>query len=117
MPTTSEHSYMAARVAGEMMPSKSTQVGTELSAADVERIYRSLQLIRRTEEEVAKLYPSDVIRSPVHLSIGQEAVSVGICDQLRADDAVSPTYRGHAAYIAKGGPLRQLLAELYGKST
>lgn len=90
---------------------------TELTPSDIERIYRSLQLIRRTEEEVARLYPSDVIRSPVHLSIGQEFVSVAVCDVLRGDDAVSPTYRGHAAYIAKGGPLRGLMAELYGKST
>lgn len=90
---------------------------TSLSAADLERIYRSLRLVRRTEEEVARLYPSDKIKSPVHLSIGQEAVSVGVCDALRADDVVSPTYRGHAAFLAKGGPLRGLFAELYGKAT
>jgi len=88
-----------------------------LAAADLERIYRSLRLIRRAEEEVARIYPSDKIKSPVHLSIGQEAVSVGVCDVLRADDVVAPTYRGHAAYLAKGGPLRGLFAELYGKAT
>src|SRR5262245_15570518 len=84
--------------------------------ADLERIYRSLRRIRRAEEEVARIYPSDKIKSPVHLSIGQEAVSVGICDVLRPDDAVSPTYRGHAAFLAKGGSLRGLMAELYGKA-
>jgi TPP-dependent pyruvate/acetoin dehydrogenase alpha subunit len=89
----------------------------EVAPADVERIYRSLQLIRRAEEEIARIYPSDKIKSPVHLSIGQETVSVGVCDVLRADDVVSPTYRGHAAFLAKGGPLRGLLAELYGKAT
>jgi TPP-dependent pyruvate/acetoin dehydrogenase alpha subunit len=88
-----------------------------LAAPDLERIYRSLRLIRRAEEEVARIYPSDKIKSPVHLSIGQEAVSVGVCDVLRPDDVVAPTYRGHAAYLAKGGPLRGLFAELYGKST
>ena len=91
--------------------------GLGLAAADLERIYRSLRLIRRAEEEVARIYPTDKIKSPVHLSIGQEAVSVGVCDMLRADDVVAPTYRGHAAYLAKGGPLRGLFAELYGKST
>ena len=91
--------------------------GPALSAADLERIYRSLRLIRRAEEEIARIYPSDKIKSPVHLSIGQEAVSVGVCDVLRADDVVAPTYRGHAAYLAKGGPLRGLFAELYGKAT
>src|SRR5437899_10109738 len=83
--------------------------------ADFERIYRSLRRIRRAEEEVARIYPTDKIKSPVHLSIGQEAVSVGVCDVLRPDDVVSPTYRGHATYVAKGGPLRELFAEMYGK--
>ena len=85
--------------------------------ASIERMYRSLRLIRRVEEEIARIYPSDKIKSPVHLSIGQEAVSVGVCDVLRPDDLVSPTYRGHAAFLAKGGSLRGLMAELYGKST
>jgi TPP-dependent pyruvate/acetoin dehydrogenase alpha subunit len=88
-----------------------------LVAADLERIYRSLRLVRRAEEEVARIYPSDRIKSPVHLSIGQEAVSVGVCDVLRPDDVVAPTYRGHAAFLAKGGPLRGLMAELYGKAS
>jgi pyruvate dehydrogenase E1 component alpha subunit len=81
------------------------------------RIYRKLQLIRRAEEEIARIYPSDKIKSPVHLSIGQEAVAVGVCDPLRPDDVVSGTYRSHAAYIAKGGGLPALFAELYGKAS
>lgn len=88
----------------------------ELAVDDIERVYRSLRLIRRVEEEVARIYPSDQIKSPVHLSIGQEAVSVGVCDALRADDVVAPTYRGHAAFLAKGGSLPGLMAELYGKA-
>jgi len=88
-----------------------------LGAGDLERIYRSLRLIRRAEEEVARIYPSDKIKSPVHLSIGQEAASVGICDVLRPDDVVAPTYRGHATFLAKGASLRGLMAELYGKDT
>lgn len=83
---------------------------------DTARLYRSLQLIRRVEEVVGEIYPSDKIKSPVHLSIGQEAVAVGICDTLRADDVVSGTYRSHASYIAKGGDLRAMFAELYGKA-
>ncbi|MDP7546139.1 MAG: thiamine pyrophosphate-dependent dehydrogenase E1 component subunit alpha [Alphaproteobacteria bacterium] len=81
------------------------------------RVYRSLRLIRRVEEEVARIYPSDKIKSPVHLSIGQEAVAVGICDALNEDDIMSATYRGHAGYLAKGGDLKQMMAELYGKGT
>jgi len=82
-----------------------------------ERVYRSLYRIRRVEEEVAKAYPSDKIKSPVHLSIGQEAIAVGVCEGLRPTDIVFASYRGHAAYLAKGGDLRMMIAELYGKVT
>lgn len=81
------------------------------------QFYRSLYRIRRVEEEVAKVYPTDKIKSPVHLSIGQEAVSVGICEALQLDDVVFGTYRSHALYLAKGGDLNKMIAELYGKAT
>jgi len=81
------------------------------------RFYRSLYRIRRVEEEIAKVYPTDKIKSPVHLSIGQEAVSVGVCEALRAEDVVFGFYRSHALYLAKGGDLRRMIAELYGKVT
>jgi TPP-dependent pyruvate/acetoin dehydrogenase alpha subunit len=82
-----------------------------------ERLYRSLYRIRRVEEEVARVYPTDRIKSPVHLSIGQEAVSVAVCEALRPSDVVFGTYRCHALYLAKGGDLKQMIAELYGKAT
>jgi len=82
-----------------------------------ERIYRSLYLIRRAEEEVVRIYPTDKIKSPVHLSIGQEAVSVGVCEALKASDVVFGTYRSHALYLAKTGDLKGFFAELYGKAT
>ena len=80
------------------------------------RFYRAIYRIRRVEEEIAAVYPSDKIKSPVHLSIGQEAVSVGVCEALRPDDVVFGTYRSHALYLAKGGNLRRMIAELYGKA-
>jgi TPP-dependent pyruvate/acetoin dehydrogenase alpha subunit len=80
-------------------------------------IYRQLYLIRTVEERVADIYPSDKIRSPVHLSIGQEAVSVAVCLPLRPDDTIFGTYRGHGTYLAKGGDLNAMMAELYGKAT
>jgi TPP-dependent pyruvate/acetoin dehydrogenase alpha subunit len=88
-----------------------------IASVDLGLLYRKMRLIRRVEEEIAKIYPSDKIKSPVHLSIGQEAVSVGVCDILRPDDAISPTYRCHAAYLAKGGDLKPMLAELFGKDS
>src|SRR5438093_9059654 len=81
------------------------------------RFYRSLYRIRRVEEEIAKVYPTDKVKSPVHLSIGQEAVSVGVCEALRLDDVVFGTSRGHALYLAKGGDLKEMVAELFGKAT
>jgi pyruvate dehydrogenase E1 component alpha subunit len=53
----------------------------------------------------------------VHLSIGQEAVSVGVCTVLRSDDQIASTHRGHGHVIAKGGDLNKLMAELYGRVT
>ncbi|MBI4664484.1 MAG: thiamine pyrophosphate-dependent dehydrogenase E1 component subunit alpha, partial [Verrucomicrobia bacterium] len=88
-----------------------------LDTTTYERLYRSLYRIRRAEEEIARVYPTDKIKSPVHLSIGQEAVSVGVCETLRPTDVVFGTYRSHALYLAKGGNLRGMIAELYGKVT
>lgn len=82
-----------------------------------DRFYKSLYKIRRVEEEIARVYPTDKIKSPVHLSIGQEAVSVGVCEALKPYDVVFGTYRGHALYLAKGGDLKKMVAELYGKAT
>ena len=83
----------------------------------IARLHRALYRIRRVEEEIARVYPTDCIKSPVHLSIGQEAVSVGVCAALAPHDVVFGTYRGHALYLAKGGDLRAMIAELYGKVT
>src|SRR5688572_6856046 len=83
----------------------------------IARLHRALYRIRRVEEEIARVYPTDCIKSPVHLSIGQEAVSVGVCAALLPHDVVFGTYRGHALYLAKGGDLRAMIAELYGKVT
>ena len=82
-----------------------------------EPFYRSLYRIRRVEEEIARVYPTDKVKSPVHLSIGQEAISVGVCAALQPQDIAFGTYRSHALYLAKGGDLRQMIAELYGKAT
>lgn len=83
----------------------------------IDRLYHQVRRIRRVEEEIARVYPTDRIKSPVHLSIGQEAAAVGVCDVLAPDDVVAPTYRCHAAYLAKGGDLRAMIAELYGRDT
>jgi TPP-dependent pyruvate/acetoin dehydrogenase alpha subunit len=82
-----------------------------------DRLFRDALRIRLIEERIAAIYPSDRIQSPVHLSLGQEAVAVGICASLTASDLVFGTYRSHAFYLAKGGDLNAMFAELYGKRT
>lgn len=82
-----------------------------------ERLFANVYRIRRVEERVSVEYPKDVIRSPVHLSIGQEAVSAGVCEALGQEDTIFGTYRSHATYLAKGGDMRKMIAELYGKDT
>jgi hypothetical protein len=73
-------------------------------------------MVRRVEEKIAEIYPSDKIKSPVHLSIGQESVAVGVCEALQPQDAVSGTYRSHATYLVRGGSIKGMFAELYGKA-
>lgn len=89
---------------------------TALPPDKIARFYRQIRRIRRVEEVVIELYPTDKIKSPVHLSIGQESVSVGVCEALRPTDIVFGTYRGHALYLAKGGGMNAMMAELYGKA-
>ncbi len=81
------------------------------------RAYELLYRARRADEELADAAKGGRIPLPLHLSIGQEAVSVGACLALEDKDVVFGTYRGHALYIAKGGNLDKLFAELYGRST
>ena len=71
--------------------------------------------IRKIEEAIADRYPEQKMRCPTHLSIGQEAIAVGVCESLRKTDKVFSGHRAHAHYLAKGGNLPRLIAELYGK--
>lgn len=79
-------------------------------------LYRSMLRIRRVEERIQALYPQGNMRCPTHLSIGQEAVAAGVCANLEQQDYVISAHRSHAHYIGKGGSLRAMFAELYGKA-
>jgi len=82
-----------------------------------ETVFRKALLIRLTEDRIVKLYPSDVVQSPVHLSNGQEIVAAAACAALRTEDRVFSSYRSHAFYLAKGGDLNKMFAELCGRLT
>ena len=71
--------------------------------------------IRLVEEKISEVYNSDVIQSPVHLSIGQEAVAIGVCDAMGKNDMLFINYRGHAYYLARNGNLIPFFGELCGK--
>ena len=86
---------------------------TELSV----RLLESMVRIRLVEEAIADHYRDQQMRCPVHLSIGQEAASAGVCAALRADDLAMSGHRSHAHYLAKGGDLTAMIAEIYGRVT
>lgn len=80
-------------------------------------LYRCMVKIRIFDEKLADIYYLEEMRTPVHFSIGQEAVAVGVCYSLKDDDVVFASHRSHAAYFAKGGSAFGMVAELYGKDT
>jgi len=87
-------------------------------ASDKKRhLFYSMLRIRRVQEKIERLYLKDEMKTPVHLCIGQEAVAVGICAALDKDDYISSNHRGHGHYLAKGGDLKALIAELHCRKT
>ena len=78
-------------------------------------LYKSLYLIRFVEESISKNYSKGQMRCPVHLSIGQEACATGLIYNLNRSDKLFSNHRCHSHYLAKGGNLRKMLAEIYGK--
>lgn len=83
----------------------------------LKNLYQSMLFIRMIEERIADEYSNQEMRCPIHLSIGQEAVASGVCAALASSDYVLSNHRCHAHYLAKGGSLPKMIAELYGKST
>lgn len=80
-------------------------------------LYITMLRIRLVELKIEELYPQDEMKTPIHLCIGQEAIPAGVCANLHKDDYVFSNHRGHGHYIAKGGDLKSMVAELYCKET
>ena len=80
-------------------------------------LYRTMLTIRRTEEQLVKLYAAGKVYGGVHTYIGEEAVATGVCARLRTTDIVFSTHRGHGHAIAKGLAPRELIAEVLGRAT
>ena len=80
-------------------------------------MYERMLLIRRTEERLRDESRAGHLPGGVHLYIGEEAVAVGVCSNLRESDMITSTHRGHGHYLAKGGDLKAMMAEIWGKRT
>ncbi|MBS0170430.1 MAG: thiamine pyrophosphate-dependent dehydrogenase E1 component subunit alpha [Nitrospira sp.] len=90
---------------------------TPLSHDQLMSLLWAMQRIRVAEERIGELVATREVRTPCHLSIGQEAIPVGVCTVLRQDDTVWGGHRSHGHYLAKGGDLRAMMAEIFGKVT
>lgn len=80
-------------------------------------LYRKMYLIRRTEEAVCRHYSEDEMKTPVHLSIGEEAIAAGVIHTLAPTDQFFGTYRSHGIYLARTGETDKFFAEMYGRET
>jgi acetoin:2,6-dichlorophenolindophenol oxidoreductase subunit alpha len=87
----------------------------EYSPADLRAFLRSMLLVRRVEEQIGSWVERGLARCPCHLGIGQEAVAVGIARSLRPGDRLFGNHRSHAHYLAAGGDVFELLAEVLGR--
>ena len=88
-----------------------------LSRDQLISLLRAMQRIRMAEERIGELVETREVRTPCHLSIGQEAIPAGVCAALQQDDTLWGGHRSHGHYLAKGGDLRGMMAEIFGKAT
>ncbi len=96
------------------MPSESVSL---LNKEKLRSLYRSMVLIRRCEEQLARSHQRGLIHGACHTYVGQEAIASAVGAHLRKDDVVFSTHRGHGHALAKGLAPRQLFAELFGRAT
>ncbi len=87
----------------------------QLSDDRLRECYREMLLIRRFEEKVEERFRAGELPGFLHVAIGQEAVATGVCAALEPDDVIASTHRAHGHTIAKGTPINEVMAELYGK--
>jgi acetoin:2,6-dichlorophenolindophenol oxidoreductase subunit alpha len=94
-----------------------SKTGSKSEAQQWLRMYRRMLMIRLFEEKVNDLYTRALMPGLAHLYIGEEAVAVGVCEALNADDYITSTHRGHGHCLAKGAELDRMFAELLGKES
>lgn len=93
------------------------EVSTAEASLTSVRLYRTLLLARRSEEAIVRHYPENLMRTPMHMSMGQEFVSVGVCEALDGKADVFASYRSHAAFLAQTQDTDRFFAELHGRTS
>jgi len=91
------------------------QTGAQLDPARSVELLRQMVLIRRFDELAMELRLADKIHGVVHPYVGQEAIAVGVCANLRVTDRIVSNHRGHGHCIAKGADVNRMMAELFGR--
>jgi len=89
----------------------------QISKEKLAKMYEVMVKIRKFEEKVVDIFARGFMPGLAHLYIGEEAVAVGACSNLGRDDYISSTHRGHGHCIAKGGDVKRMMAEIFGKKT
>lgn len=92
-------------------------MSTTPSAETCLSLYRKMQIIRQTEEELARCHQRGLIHGACHTYVGEEAIASGVCAHLGSADVVFSTHRGHGHALGKGMPPKELMAELFGRET
>lgn len=105
---------------GDLIDPSNFTHSVDVYGCDTEKLIeqlRMMMLIRYAEEQIGDWVTHGEARCPCHLGIGQEAVAVGVCSVLRSSDRVFGTHRSHSHYLATGGSVEALMAEVLGKVT
>jgi TPP-dependent pyruvate/acetoin dehydrogenase alpha subunit len=111
------HMDLSHRTIGNIGKYQAMELGN-LESGLVVALYRQALRLRRTEEAlIGEYHPADEMRCPVHFCIGQEAVPAALSMLLESDDYLFSHHRSHGYYFAKGCPMQELFAEIYGKAT
>ncbi len=94
-----------------------TRASAPVPKATSIQLFKSLFLARRSEEYIVKHYPENLMRTPMHMSMGQEFVPVGVCAALEGKADVFASYRSHAAFLAQTHDTDRFFSELYGRTS
>ena len=98
-------------------PKKGRTPRPEQTRSHLAGLFRTMLVIRHTEEELARCHQRGLIHGACHTYVGEEAIAAGVCSHLAPTDVIFSTHRGHGHALAKGMPPGDLIAELFGRST